>query len=201
METRLRHPWVPVIIPTGLHPRPGTVRKETPLMSHRPRRAALAALALVALTAVPAVAADPTPDNVGIQRANLGLVQPATAPGLELGLWEVILPGWSAAPPHTHAGYQIIYVVQGVEGYHIHKGTVELHRKDGSVETYGPGDTFTFTEGEWLVESPGMEHEAWNETGDVLINLAASLFPANVPLSISVDFPSVAPTPPASPAP
>ena len=154
-----------------------------------------AALALVlGAAAVPAVAADPSPDPVGIQRATLGDVLPDTAPGLRLGLWEIVIPAHSVAPPHVHLGYQIVNVTAGTLGYHIISGQAEVHRADGSVEPVTTGDTFELNAGDWIVESPGMEHEAWNAGDTAVRNSAATLFPDGAPLSVAVNVESVAPS-------
>jgi len=137
--------------------------------------------------------ADTTPDPVGISRAAFGSALPDTAPGLRLGLWEVVLPAGTAAAPHTHAGTQIVYVVSGTQGYHVHTGGVELTRKDGTVQPYGAGETFEMSAGDWLVETPGMEHEAWNAGPEDVTSLAATLYPDGVPVSISVAVDPVAP--------
>ncbi|MFO1540498.1 MAG: cupin domain-containing protein [Chloroflexota bacterium] len=137
--------------------------------------------------------AETTPDPVGISRAAFGSALPDTAPGLRLGLWEVVLPADTAAAPHTHAGTQIVYVVSGTQGYHVHTGSVELTRKDGTTQTFGDGETFELSGGDWIVETPGMEHEAWNAGPDPVISMAATLYPDGVPVSISVPVEAVAP--------
>ena len=157
-------------------------------------RIAAGAALLLALTVAPVAAADPSPDPVGIQRASLGDVLPDTAPGLRLGLWEVVIPAHSVAPPHVHLGYQIINVTGGTLGYHIISGTAEVHRADGTVEPVTTGDTFELNTGDWIVESPGMEHEAWNAGDTTVTNSAATLFPDGAPLSVPVNVESVAPS-------
>lgn len=137
--------------------------------------------------------AETTPDPVGIRRAAFGSALPDTAAGLRLGLWEVVLPAGTAAAPHTHAGTQIIYVVSGTQGYHVHTGSVELTKKDGTVQAYGAGETFEMSGGDWIVELPGMEHEAWNVGPEDVVSLAATLYPDGVPVSISVAVDPVAP--------
>ena len=131
---------------------------------------------------------------MGIERAALGDVLPDTAPGLRLGLWEVVIPAHEVAPPHVHLGYQIIHVTAGTLGYHIISGTAEVHRADGSVMAVTTGDTFELATGDWIVEAPGMEHEAWNAGDTTVTNMAATLFPDGAPLSVAVDVASVAPS-------
>lgn len=164
-----------------------------------PRRlfagAALSLALSVGTVAAPALAADPSPDPVGIQRASMGDVLPDTAPGLQMGLWEVIIPVGETAPPHVHLGYQIVYLTAGTLGYHIISGEAEVHRADGTVEPVTTGDTFELNVGDWLIESPGMEHEAWNSGDTEVRNLAATLFPDGAPLSVAVNVESVAPSP------
>ena len=163
-------------------------------MSRITARLAAGATLALALSAAPALAADPAPDPVGISRTPWGDVLPDTAPGLRMGLWQVTLPGYTAAPPHAHLGYQIIYVSQGTEGYHIISGAAEVHRVDGTVEAVATGDTFELMTGDWIVETPGMEHEAWNAGAETVLNVAATLFPDGAPLSVAVNVPSVAPS-------
>jgi quercetin dioxygenase-like cupin family protein len=143
----------------------------------------------------PVLAADPSPDPVGIQRASMGDVLPDTAPGLRLGLWEVIIPAGEVAPPHVHLGYQVVYVTAGTLGYHIISGQAEVHRADGTVEPVTTGDTFELGVGDWIVEAPGMEHEAWNSGDTTVTNMSATLFPDGAPLSVPVNVESVAPSP------
>ncbi|MFN8620391.1 MAG: cupin domain-containing protein [Chloroflexota bacterium] len=156
---------------------------------------ARAALALALSAApVPALAADPSPDPVGIQRASLGDVLPDSAPGLRLGLWEVVIPAHSVAPPHVHLGYQIVNVTEGTLTYHIISGEAEVHRADGTTEQKTTGDQFELGTGDWLVEAPGMEHEAWNAGDTEVRNLSATLMPDGVGISIPLKVDSAAPS-------
>lgn len=59
--------------------------------------------------------------------------------GGALTLVEMTIPPGMGPPPHTHAGAEAVYVLEGVLSYHIGEETVEG----------GPGSVFHIPEGTW----------------------------------------------------
>jgi quercetin dioxygenase-like cupin family protein len=64
--------------------------------------------------------------------------------GGELTVMEMELPVGSGPPPHTHAGGETVYVVEGTLSYHIGEETIEAGPGDviyipaGTVENFEP---------------------------------------------------------------
>jgi len=139
---------------------------------------------------------DSTVAEVGITRTDLGLAQPATAPGQELGLWHYQIPAGSALAPHTHAGWQIARIAQGELEYTIIAGEGTLIAPDGRSRPVGPG-TYTLRAGDSIVENPDLEHFGANRTKEPVTIVAATLYTQGAPLSLPLDSPA-AETPEAS---
>lgn len=124
--------------------------------------------------------------EVGITRTDLGIAQPASAPGLELGLWHYLIPAGSELPPHTHAGWQIARIAQGELEYTIIAGEGTLISRDGSNRPVGPG-TYILKAGDSIVENPALEHFGANRTTDPVTIVAATLYTQGAPLSLPLE--------------
>ncbi|MFV2063279.1 MAG: cupin domain-containing protein, partial [Chloroflexota bacterium] len=91
--------------------------------------------------------------ETGVTRTDLGVVEPESAPGQELGLRRFSIPAGSELVAHTHPGWQIARIVDGELEYTIISGAGTLIRSDGSSESIRPG-AYTFIPGHTVVESP-----------------------------------------------
>lgn len=114
--------------------------------------------------------------------------EPVAAPGNVLELARYTIQPGTTLPAHTHPGMQAATVEQGVLGYTVVAGTVEI-RRDGRVETVGPGPEIMLHAGDGVVESVGLVHFGRNAGDEPLVILAASLFTAGEPPShpVSLD--------------
>lgn len=124
--------------------------------------------------------------EVGITRTDLGVAQPASAPGLELGLWHYLIPAGSELAPHTHAGWQIARIAQGELEYTIIAGEGTLIARDGSSMPVGPG-TYVLKAGDSIVENPALEHFGANRTTNPVTIVAATLYTEGAPLSLPLE--------------
>ncbi len=158
-------------------------------------------LSALLLTLAPVSALAQDQDHVidesetGITRNDLGITQPGSAPGEELGLWQYSIPAGSILDAHTHPGWQVVRITDGELEYTVLSGMGTLIHEDGSSEMVGPG-TYTLRAGGGIVENPGLEHFAANKTSRQVEIVAATLYPEGAPLSI----PLASPLPEASPA-
>jgi quercetin dioxygenase-like cupin family protein len=114
----------------------------------------------------------------------------STAPGQLLELTRVIIPAHESLAPHTHPGPQLAIIEEGTLTYSIIKGSVQVTRGAGTAgaktETASAGQTVELKAGDSLVETPGMEHEAKNNTGSSIVIYLSSLFPQGAPPSSPV---------------
>lgn len=124
--------------------------------------------------------------EVGITRTELGRAQPASAPGLEMGLWHYLIPAGSELPPHTHAGWQIARIAQGELQYTIIAGEGTLISADGTRTAVGPG-TYTLKAGDSIVEDPELQHFGANVTDAPVTIVAATLYTEGAPLSLPLE--------------
>ena len=132
---------------------------------------------------------DPDPSasqEVGITRTDLGVAQPATAPGLELGLWHYVIPAGAVLPPHTHAGWQIARIAEGELTYTIIAGQGTLISADGARTPVGPG-TYTLKAGDSIVENPELQHFGANATDQPVTIVAGTLYTEGAPLSLPLE--------------
>ncbi|MDQ3655416.1 MAG: cupin domain-containing protein [Chloroflexota bacterium] len=105
-----------------------------------------------------------------------------------------IKPGGVAAA-HMHPGMQLIYVESGTIHYTVISGELPFTRagEDGQpgVEgILGAGEETEFGPGDRFIELEGMVHIAENRGDETVVNLASSLFAADLPASIPVDVPA-----------
>lgn len=125
-------------------------------------------------------------EEVGITRTDLGLAQPASAPGESLGLWQYDIPAGSELVPHTHPGWQVARIVSGELEYSVISGEGTLIHADGSSKPIGPG-TYILKSGDSVVENPALEHFGANRTNKDVVILAATLFTEGAPLSTPIE--------------
>lgn len=124
-------------------------------------------------------------DGTGVVRTDLGIAEPGSAPGEELGLWHYLIPAQTDLPAHTHPGWQLARVVRGQLEYTVIEGEGVLLRGDTS-EPMGPG-TYVLETGDGVIENPDLVHEASNRKNRPVIIISATLFPAGAEISTLVD--------------
>lgn len=135
-------------------------------------------------------ASSPADGITAVTRQVLAESQPTTAQGQVLDLTRVIIPAGQTIAAHTHPGPQLAIIQQGVLTYTILKGEVQVTRSAGTsaskVETASAGQTIEVLPGDSLIETPGMEHTAKNNTSGPVIIYLSSLFPQGAPPSSPV---------------
>jgi quercetin dioxygenase-like cupin family protein len=152
-------------------------------------------------------------DASGVIRTALGVAEPGSAPGEELGLWHYRIAPGAVLPAHTHPGWQLARITSGQLEYTVLEGEGTVLRADGSSEPMGPG-TYVLATGDGVIENPELVHEAANRTRRPVTLISATLFEAGAPVASLVEAapttspaaveasPAPAsPTPSASPAP
>ena len=163
-------------------------------------RLAFVALMCLALSLfVPvATAQDATPEATpatGVSREVLNTGLPETAPGYALTMTRVVIEPGGVAAAYMHPGMQLIYVESGTIHYTVVSGELPytLAGEDGQAGFEGilaAGEEMEFGPGDRFTELEGMVHITENR-GDVpVVNLASSLFAADLPVSIPVDVPA-----------
>jgi quercetin dioxygenase-like cupin family protein len=148
------------------------------------------ALALAACSGNPA-GTQPAASSAVTVRTVLASGAPSQAPGYEMDLARYTIPAHAKLAPHHHPGMQLAYVESGTLTYTVMEGTVTVHAADGTTRTIGPGQTGTIRTGDWLTETPEIVHFGANDTDQLIVILASSLFLAGDPPAIVV---SPAPT-------
>ena len=132
-------------------------------------------------------------DETGVVRTDLGIAEPASAPGEELGLWHYMIPARSELAPHTHPGWQLARVTAGELEYGVIRGQGQLLRADGSSEPMGPG-TYILASGDGVIENPDLVHFGANRGDEVVTIISATLFPGGAPVATLVEEPAAAGT-------
>ena len=122
----------------------------------------------------------------GVVRTDLGLAEPASAEGQQLGLWHYLIPAGEELAPHTHPGWQLARITAGELEYTVLEGEGVLLRADGSREAIGPG-TYALTAGDGVIENPQLVHRGANRTDEPVTLISATLFEADEPLSTVVE--------------
>ncbi len=139
-------------------------------------------------TAIDALYTDADVDQTGVVRTDLGIAEPATAPGEELGLWHYRIPAGQTLAPHTHPGWQLARVTAGELEYSVISGEGQLLRADGSIEPMGPG-TYLLATGDGVIENPDLVHFGANRGDEVVTIISATLFTAGAPVATLVEEP------------
>ena len=124
--------------------------------------------------------------EVGITRTDLGIAEPASAPGEELGLWRYSIPAGSELAPHTHPGWQLARVTAGELEYEVVAGEGILLRADGTSQPMGPG-TYILGRGDGVIEDPELIHYGANRTDRPVTIIAATLYPVGAALSTPIE--------------
>jgi hypothetical protein len=127
-------------------------------------------------------------DQTGVVRTDLGVAEPGSASGQELGLWHYTINVGAELAPHTHPGTQLARVTAGELEYSVISGEGRLLRADGSVEAMGPG-TYVLATGDGVIENPELVHFGANRTDEVVTLISATLYPADAPLSTLIEEP------------
>ena len=81
---------------------------------------------------------------------------------------------------------QLAFIESGTLTYTVISGAVEVHARDGTTRTIGPGQTGTIGAGEWIAENEQIVHFGENSTDQPVMILASSLFMAGDPPAILV---------------
>lgn len=110
--------------------------------------------------------------------------QPSGAEGRLLELVKYTIAPGAALPIHFHPGMQMERVEFGVLTYTVVEGIAYVTRADGTAEVLEAGQTTLLQAGDALVEPEGMIHFAKNETPNIVILLATSLFEEDQPKAI-----------------
>lgn len=121
-------------------------------------------------------------DGTGVVRTDLGIAEPGSAPGQELGLWHYLIPAGAELAAHTHPGWQLARVTDGELEYTVVEGEGILLRADGSDEPIGPG-TYVLATGDGVIENPELIHLGANRTDEPVTLISATLFEAGQPIS------------------
>lgn len=120
-------------------------------------------------------------DGTGVVRTDLGVAEPGSAPGEELGLWHYRIPAGTDLVPHTHPGWQLARITDGELEYTVIEGEAILLRGAES-EPMGPG-TYILATGDGVIENPELVHRASNHTDGPVTIISATLFPAGAEIS------------------
>lgn len=115
--------------------------------------------------------------------------------GMELYLYEVIIPVGEEIAAHEHPGLQMAHIMEGSLEYEILEGTVIIIRDAGTdqqTQEEVSDETVVLETGDGVIEDVGMVHQARNP-GDVPTRIVlSSLFPRGDELSSPVPMPSPA---------
>ena len=125
-------------------------------------------------------------DGSGVVRTDLGLAEPATAPGHELGLWHYLIPAGQELAVHTHPGWQLARVTGGELEYTVVSGEGVLLHEDGTGEPMGPG-TYILGPGAGVIENPELVHFGANRGDAPVTIISATLYAAGEPLSTVIE--------------
>jgi quercetin dioxygenase-like cupin family protein len=125
-------------------------------------------------------------DASGVVRTDLGIAEPGSAPGQELGLWHYAISAGEELAPHTHPGWQLARITAGELEYSVLEGEGVLLRADGSQETMGPG-TYVLATGDGVIENPALIHYGANRGDEVVTLISATLFEAGEPIASLVE--------------
>lgn len=124
----------------------------------------------------------------GVVREVLSETEPATAPGELFQLVRYTIPPDTTLAAHTHPGIQMNIIEGGVLTYYVvAEGEVIVTRVDGTVETFGPGESTTLHVDDRLIEPAGVVHYGANLGDEPVIILTASLLAADEPASTAVE--------------
>jgi quercetin dioxygenase-like cupin family protein len=124
----------------------------------------------------------------GVVREVLSETEPATAPGELFQLVRYTIPTDTTLAAHTHPGIQMNVIEGGVLTYYVvAEGEVIVTRVDGTVETFGPGESTTLHVDDRLIEPAGVVHYGANLGDEPVIILTASLLAADEPASTAVE--------------
>lgn len=137
--------------------------------------------------------ASPSSVSAGIKevtRQVLAESTASTAPGQFVELTRVIIPAGQQIAAHTHPGPQLAVIEEGTLTYTILKGQVQITRAAGlagaKAEMASEGQTVELKPGDSLIELPGMQHTAKNNTDTAIVIYLSSLFPQGAPPSSPV---------------
>jgi quercetin dioxygenase-like cupin family protein len=128
-------------------------------------------------------------DGSGVVRAGLGLAEPGSAPGEQLGLWHYTIAAGAELAPHTHPGWQLARIVSGELEYTVDSGEGVLLRAGGTSEPMGPG-TYLLRPGDGVIEDPQLVHHAANVSEAPVTIISATLFEAGQPTATVVEEPA-----------
>lgn len=125
-------------------------------------------------------------DASGVVRTDLGIAEPGSAAGQDLGLWHYLIPAGQELAAHTHPGWQLARVTAGELEYTVVEGEGVLLRADGSREPMGPG-TYVLAVGDGVIENPTLIHLGANRTDKPVTIISATLFESGEPIATVVE--------------
>lgn len=148
----------------------------------------VAAVDSFALPSQQATPASGTPAAVAVVREVLTETEPATAPGAVFQLLRYTIPANLTLPAHTHPGIQMNVIGAGVLTYYVvADGEIQVTRADGTEETFGPGESTTFTVDDAFIEPAGIVHYGANLGTAPVVIVTAALLAADEPPSALVE--------------
>ncbi len=174
-------------LPFALMPRrTATTGSATPRTATR--RSWAAALIATSLLLAGCGAGGPADDAANeASRVQLATALPENAPGQQLYLVEVTIPGGVTLQKHVHEGTQIASVRSGTLTYVIESGTALVTRADGAEERVTGPITIELEVGESLVEDKALVHYGQNLGEETVVVTLAALLREGAPLSTPVD--------------
>jgi quercetin dioxygenase-like cupin family protein len=120
-------------------------------------------------------------------RVELATARPTNAPGQQLYLQEVTIPGGVTLQKHIHEGTQIASVRSGTLTYVIESGSTLVTRADGTEEQFTGPTTIELQTGDSLVESEELVHYGQNLGDETVVVTLAVLLREGAPLATTVD--------------
>jgi quercetin dioxygenase-like cupin family protein len=133
--------------------------------------------------------ATPSPAS-GLSRTVLGGATPAAAPDQSLELASIIIEPGTKLPLHEHPGTQIASIESGDLTYVVVAGTAKIVHASSEIEELHAGQQTVLHPGDTVIETEGMQHYGENRGDQPVVIVAASLFEAGMPPSVSVGTPT-----------
>lgn len=126
----------------------------------------------------------------GLSRTVLVGATPAAAPDQSLQLARIEIAPGTKLPAHVHPGTQLASIASGELTYTVLRGEIRVERAasngtPGPVEVLKTGETTVLHPGDAVIETEGMLHFGENLGTEPVVILAASLFAAGEPASIT----------------
>lgn len=120
---------------------------------------------------------------VGVEIQPLAQAMPPDAGGQALIVARLsIAPGFGFNV-HTHSGILTVTVDSGHLTFtQVDEGEMVVNRADGTTETVVVNEALVLDSGDWLVETEGMLHMAWNKPDEPAVVILSGLIDPTLPL-------------------